>query len=775
MNELNTDNISMQQSHARFMSKAIMSGLRGYLEAEVELGQARDAREQAILQRNLENKAIELRDIRLLANQKEFATHQAKVTAEVTEGSALRQIEARIKAAEDAGAPFTEVQIQHLYATGNLPTAPTTQQRDFAEASSWWDTEYQRLNKDLQEGQEPQLPLGMTKEDWFRERGLLTKPTSSASEIKQQDRDAEFTDAYQYVMKENPPDGVDINTAIGSLPEEQQQEIFEARRRLTSTSETLKEKADFDDERIQNYMKQVPGSTYIEAGIALSNFEKVEPSVTKLFNEILPNIKKVAKGKNWNLTPLQMLQIAMGQSITDDKDEGTFADFQKTIQGVTHLRTQKPDRFPTEIKDWEIAFAIHKIGEDLMAGFKSQARYNLFDDPMMVPNNVPGKSKEEALANANTQVLAATDILAMQLSDGNPKVKQVHLRNMLESYEKLINVSNPEIAMITVAESMLSTAVNGTSTAAEKERYAGRLRIAEEILNLEKALLILYSDHNKKLGFRKDKVADAFQAVGLEMTEGIRLDMSLDNMVTLLAQQYRLTITGKAFRPEEQKEVQLLLPSSGQPFKTNISKIHTWLGATNTELDVLLRQKFGAPFAHLIPDFYRIGGSFRDPETDKLKYRPSSRITNPELLAQAKPTTTPTTTTPATPEKTTTETKKEPPEITRASERRVPRQEGPGEAATATPEKKRLTFEKRIGIVKKMGGEINEQDTSPQEKQQSINVVSSHLRRRGYHPDDIDFIIRELQRRAGIREGITDEFRDATDPSQIRARMRQER
>ena len=379
-------NDALQQSHSRFLSKAIMSGLRGYLEAKVMFAQAKDAREQAILKRNMDNKAQELRDMRLLANQKDLASHQA----ELEEGAGLRQTEASIEAAGKKGIQYSEDELKSLYATGKLPTAAQTQQSEFKEASTWWDTEYQRLNKDLPEGAEPQLPLGMTKEEWLRERKLLTtptEPTPSASEIDQQKRDNELTDAYQQIMKTDPPKDVDINTAIGRLPTEIQEKIFEAVRQLTGKEPSMEEKLriqdEFDQKKIQRFM-EAGDYSYMDAAVRAGYAKAGKPSVDQLFNKILPDIKKHAKDANWNLTPLQMLQIATGQNITEDEG-GTFAEYQQTLEMVQSLRGLYPDIFPADLQDWQIAFAWHGKGKELMSAFRSQARDNFFDDPAIVP------------------------------------------------------------------------------------------------------------------------------------------------------------------------------------------------------------------------------------------------------------------------------------------------------------------------------------------------------------------------------------------------------
>ena len=403
----------------------------------------------------------------------------------------------------------------------------------------------------------------------------------------------------------------------------------------------------------------------------------------------------------------------------------------------------------------------------------------------------------------NPAFRAAFDKLATQLSDGNPKVKSEHLGNLIESYEHLLASAEPDIALVTVAESMLSDAVHGTLTASERQEYGGRLAIAEEVLKLEKALLTLHSDYDKKRGFRQDRVVAAFQAVGMDMPESVRLNMSLDDMVTLLAQQYRVAITGKAFRQEEMQEILRLLPSSGQPFKNNIAKIHTWLDSINTDMKVLLVQKFGSDFADLIPDFYRIGYEGEpDPETGVSTYYPSSRAADPQGLRNAKDadnttdtkdieqsstdnatdtkdakqngadnttTTTETTTTEETSER---DKPVESPEIAGASDSvaRVRRQEGQ-ESETGAQQQQRLSFAKRLDLIGKIADRINQQDSTPQEKQQSINAIGSQLRRRGYDPNDIAFITAELQKRAGITENVPDDFRNATDPTQIRGRM----
>ena len=609
---------------------SIMAGLRGYVQAELNLEKAASAQQAATAQQMRDKKQQDLVnqqkwwEIQIQRANSESQRMQAEKTPETELDKADAKRESANKDIEDLESDGDKLTMKqkakikgHDLGDDDNPLKQQEAERALAE---------ERVN--TRRGLKPDDPKPegwleevMAEERHIRKQAEPTEPDETESE----EMDKEQVDAIARIgraadLAKALLDGKTVDEFIGEDLSDEEKELYETEMQksgegtiipeTTAVKEASKLTAEMN--RIEK-LAETTGRSVDDILTETGTLAPRDKTIEEQLQENLPIIEGfLNKYPDANFSALQLYQAATGQNVSASA-KMELSEYEELVMGIQADIDKNPTRYPKDVDPVAMAYAWIGKSAEYRTLIETQNAGNYTNNIKITPGKYRESEELKGLDNStvveitNRNVKSMRDLLAFRIATATQKSYDFVQSQLDELIRAGVNDElTPEQYRIQALaeEMMLRGAEGGTDQRNHVDKFISARNLGRKLMGLEKRMLELGQEGLatgfvggtlqgllKHLGHSYDT---AFASIKVELTEAY---------VTYLYEK-----SGKQTHEKETKRIQEIFPRLNLRLDNNLATIHGWYRTLNTEITDRQNVILGDKFTEMLSSTFHIGG-----------------------------------------------------------------------------------------------------------------------------------------------------------------------
>lgn len=600
--------------------RAIITGLRGYVQADINVEKARTIQEQNSAKINRENKAREIKEIQdwlqLQIGAVNAQTNRMKAEKENRQPlTETQKAQEKLDAAESAGVELSEAEKKEVL-TGIKTVDPREKEKaERAEAE-------RRVDERIEAGtakKEDRLELIMAEERHIRSQAepKAEEQTKTEEQLDAQINALQRIGQGQALMK-HLAQGGDIDDFIAELDADAK-EKYEREMQISGDAEVIPETtsqekaADLQGEinRI-NKLAELTGKSVNQILIETGTLTPSDPTIQQQLETNLPVIEKFLKDyPDANFSALQLYQAATGQSVSANNklDESEFTELVKAIQADIDAN---PDRHPPDANAVEMAYAWVGKAEEYKTLIAKENEKRYVTNPAIAPKRyrdrmLQGKDNDTIARTVDSNIKDMLNIVTGRIANKSAKSfadVQERLSTIVREAMKDDLVPDQYKIQELGEDMMLHATEGGSKIADHVDAYHASIKLGEKMMDVEKRIIEM-AKQARSTGWTGGTLQSLLKHFGRSYDE---VFTDLNVQLTEAYTTYLYEKSGKQTHQYEIKRIEAIFPQLKMTLNNNLATITGWYRTLNTEIYNRQKAVLGDDFAEMMPQSFHVGG-----------------------------------------------------------------------------------------------------------------------------------------------------------------------
>ena len=631
MNEISFD-ASDASNWKKQVARSTISGIKGYLRAEINLLKARTADQKASAQSMREQKQQELVNTQ---NWFELQISTMNARSQQTQAEKKPEDEAskldadytqrkkKLGEFEDIyGRPPTDTERNSILGyEGDEDVDPLKQQKAERELAE------ERVN--TRHGIKPgdEKPEGWLGEVMAEERHIRkqAEPAPEA-QTETEETNKKQIDAIARIGKAGElakalVDGKTVDEFIGEDLSDKEKEQYETEMQVAGDAPVMPETTtEVESSKLQAEMKRVralakkTGETEEETLVRLGTLAAKDKTIEQMIETNISAIETfLEKYPDGNFSALQLFQAATGQAISANSNSG-LSDYEETVMGIQRQMDANPTLYPPDGPDAIERAHIWKGKQiEYQAMMEAQNAGNYTNNPKIAPRKyresplLKGQSNATIVEKTNKNLRNARTIMSARIANSTPKSHEFvsgQIDNIIS--DKINDELIPEEYRVQEAaeDLMLIGAEGGVDSRQKVDKYLAAKKLGRKMIAAEKRFIEL-AQEGLKTGFKGGNLQALLKHLARSYdTEFSELNVQLTEAYTT----YLYEKSGKQTHQYEVKKIEGIFPRLGMTVEDNLAIITGWYGTLNGEISGYQNAVIGNDTAEMLGPTFRIGG-----------------------------------------------------------------------------------------------------------------------------------------------------------------------